>query len=65
MRDIDNKSTSSVLEVKKLLDEFLGEYNQFRSEVSAYVESMNEITEQLSNARWSKLVCYTERFYSK
>ena len=50
MRDIDNKSTSSVLEVKKMLDEFLSEYNQFRTEVSIYVESLSDMSELLDQA---------------
>lgn len=50
MRDIDNKSTNSVLQVKNMLDEFLIEYNQFRNEVSVYVENLEGVSEKLEEA---------------
>lgn len=50
MREIDNKSTDAVLQVKEMLDSFLVEYNKFREEVSGYVENLEDLSGQLDIA---------------
>ena len=50
MREIDNKSTDAVLQVKDMLDAFLVEYNQFRIEVSGYVKNLEDLSGQLDTA---------------